>query len=324
MRRIILFDTSIATENLGDEIIMESAERELAPVIRDDFIYHLPTHLVPVPLLHQASSGKRKLCDHADFKFICGTNLFWADMRHLNPLLNANLLNARPFRRSVLFGVGIDQERCKKGLDAYSRSLWKTILSKETVHSARDDRTVEFLEQLGLKAVNTGCPTLWMLTPEHCAKIPVKKAEKVVFTLSNTGGIHPENDRELIGLLRRSYKEVWFFAQTYDSYRRMLTYEHADEIRLVPAGLDGYRKFLREQDVDYVGTRLHGGIFAMQQGKRAVILKVDHRADDFAKFGITQVDQFDLKAVEERIHSEFKTQVTVDYGKIADWLGQFR
>ncbi len=104
----------------------------------------------------------------------------------------------------------------------------------------------------------------------------------------------------------------------------MLTYEHADEIRLVPAGLDGYRKFLREQDVDYVGTRLHGGIFAMQQGKRAVILKVDHRADDFAKFGVIQIDQFDLSAVEERIYSEFTTEIKVDYRKITDWISQFR
>ena len=32
MKRIILFDTSIATQNKGDEIIMESVRRELEPV----------------------------------------------------------------------------------------------------------------------------------------------------------------------------------------------------------------------------------------------------------------------------------------------------
>ncbi len=324
MRRIILFDTSIATENLGDEIIMESAERELAPAIHDDFIYHLPTHLVPVPVLHQPTSGKRKLCDNADLKFVCGTNLFWADMRHMNPLLNANIFNARPFKDSVLFGVGIDADRCAKGLDFYSRHLWEKILSKDYVHSVRDDRAAEFLHGMGLKAINTGCPTLWQLTPEHCAKIPRKKADKVVFTLSNTGGIYLDNDQKLIDLLLRSYKEVWFFAQTYDSYKRMLGYEHSGDVRLIPAGLEGCRKFYRENEADYVGTRLHGGIFAMQQGKRAIILKVDHRADDFAKFGVIQIDQFDLSAVEERIYSEFTTEIKVDYRKITDWISQFR
>ena len=41
MKRIILFDTSIATQNKGDEIIMESVRRELEPVLKGNFVYNL-------------------------------------------------------------------------------------------------------------------------------------------------------------------------------------------------------------------------------------------------------------------------------------------
>ena len=38
---------------------------------------------------------------------------------------------------------------------------------------------------MGIQNVlNTGCPTMWRLTPEYCATIPTQKAKNVVFTLS--------------------------------------------------------------------------------------------------------------------------------------------
>lgn len=39
-------------------------------------------------------------------------------------------------------------------------------------------KTKVFLEEMGFKAWNTGCPTLWGLTPEFCTEIPSKKVIK--------------------------------------------------------------------------------------------------------------------------------------------------
>ena len=61
MKRIILFDTSIATQNKGDEIIMESVRRELEPVLKGNFVYNFPTHLVSFPFGHQFTSSKANL-----------------------------------------------------------------------------------------------------------------------------------------------------------------------------------------------------------------------------------------------------------------------
>lgn len=323
VKRIILFDTSIATQNKGDEIIMESVRREIAPILDGNFVYNFPTHLVSFPFGHQLTSSKAKLALNANYKFICGTNLFWTHMLRPNPLLNINIMNYKPMKKAVLLGVGYDGEHCSEHFDPYSRYLWRHVLSHKYVHSTRDDKTVEYLNKLGLKAVNTSCPTLWKLTPEHCAQIPHTKADKVVFTLSSTGGVNRENDQKLINLLLKNYKEVYFWSQTYGGYRTLKSYENIDRIQYIDPELDVYRKFLQENEVDYVGTRLHGGVFAMQNKKRAINLSVDHRAQEFDRYHINVLPQDDMQAIDEKINSDFATNVTIDYDIIHEWMAQF-
>lgn len=323
MRRIILFDTSIATQNKGDEIIMESVCRELKDILHGEFVHTFPTHLVSFPFLHNFTSAKAKLARVANQKFICGTNLFWTNMIRPNPLLNINLANSRPYKGSVLFGVGYDKEHCKRGFDPYSKMLWKRILSKDFVHSTRDDKTVQYIESLGLKAINTGCPTLWMLTPEHCSQIPKEKADSVVFTLSSVVGSDYENDQRLIEMLLDNYKNVYFWSQTFGGFKTLKTFKNIEHIKYVDPDLNAYRSFLNNNCVDYVGTRLHGGVFAMQQKKRTIILSVDHRAVEFNKYNINCESQYDLDGIEKKINSNFETRVKLDYGVINKWLNQF-
>ena len=59
------------------------------------------------------------------------------------------------------------------------------VLSKKYVHSVRDDAAKELLESMGFKAVNTGCPTLWGLTPAFCANISKKKSNSAIMTLTS-------------------------------------------------------------------------------------------------------------------------------------------
>lgn len=323
MKNIVLFDTSIGTQNKGDEIIMESVRREITSILKGNFVYNFPTHLVSFPFGHQITSTKARMVAGADYKFICGTNLFWTHMLRPNPLLNVNMMNYKPLRGSVLLGVGYDIEHCSDRFDLYSKRLWKKILSADYVHSTRDNKTKEYLEQLGLRAVNTACPTLWALTPEHCKTIPSKKADKVVFTLSSTGGIHKENNQKVIDILFKNYKEVYFWAQTFEGYLMLKSYDKFDKIKLIESDLNAYRSFLQNNEVDYIGTRLHGGVFAMQNGKRTINLSVDHRAEEFDQYHINCLPQEELKALDEKINSDFATSVTIDYEVIRQWLSQF-
>ncbi len=323
MKRIILFDTSVATQNKGDEIIMESIRQVMQPVLKDAFVHSYPTHLVSFPFAHNFSSPKARLANVSNYKFICGTNLFWTRMFRINPLLNVNIFNCGPYTGSVLLGVGYDAEQCGEHIGPYSRYLWRKVLSHEYIHSTRDDKTKKYLEMMGLKAVNTGCPTLWPLTPKHCAQIPTKKADKVVFTLSSTGGEKPENDKQIIELLLKNYKEVYFWSQTFGGFKSVKSYPQASRLKYINPDLGAYCAFLQENDVDYIGTRLHGGVYAMQQKKRAIILSVDHRAEEFKKYNIQSLSEYDLIGLENMINTDFQTKITIDYGVIEKWMGQF-
>ena len=64
--------------------------------------------------------------------------------------------------------------------------LLKILLSKTYLHSVRDEYTKDMLERIGIKnVINTGCPTMWSLTEEHCKQIPIKKSNSVVFTITD-------------------------------------------------------------------------------------------------------------------------------------------
>lgn len=80
-------------------------------------------------------------------------------------------------------------------------------------HSVRDERSKRYVEDvLGLKAINTGCVTMWALTPDFCAQIPAKKADNVVFTLTARAKANPR-DQMLIDTLKREYDRVSFWIQ---------------------------------------------------------------------------------------------------------------
>ena len=82
-----------------------------------------------------------------------------------------------------------------------------------------------------------------------------------------------------------------------------------------------------QQGVDYIGTRLHAGIFAMQHKVRAFILAVDNRAQDMAMtFGINSI----LRALEDELENlktlvekEHITQVNIHEAEIQKWKNQF-
>ncbi len=71
MRNIAIMDTSIMSFNIGDQIIMESARRELQQITKDAFVVNMPTHS---PLYHwyefsvKSEDGFRKKLNSIDLK----------------------------------------------------------------------------------------------------------------------------------------------------------------------------------------------------------------------------------------------------------------
>lgn len=169
MKKILLLDTSIASLNMGDEIIKYSIQSNFPEIFKNNYIYNLPTHtqtFSPFQLIGRKDIVKQYIS--ANYTFLCGTNALLTNMFHRNPTWNINLWNTSIIANVVCLGVGHSVN--SKKTNWYTKRLYHKVLSSQFIHSVRDEPTRLFLEELGFKAYNTGCPTLWGMTPEVCKK----------------------------------------------------------------------------------------------------------------------------------------------------------
>lgn len=321
MKNIILFDTSVGTTNKGDDIIMMSTVRGLTEILDKNYVVKIPTHITPFSWYQTHFWWKAKWVKNADLKFICGTNLLANNLRYPVNDLNVHLWNCSPMENSILVGVG--NSLLNKTINQYTRKIYDKILSHDLIHSTRDDETTEMLKKMGFKAITTGCVTLWGLTPEHCAEIPTQKADEVVFTL--TGPQRDEKwDQKMLDILKKNYRKRYFYVQTIWDMEYFNKLKRLEDVEIICPDVYAYGKFLDTHDVDYVGTRLHGGIFAMQHKKRTIILTIDNRARNITKVSnLNTLERNKVFDLDDMINSEFATNITMDYNVLNSWKHQF-
>ena len=133
-------------------------------------------------------------------------------------------------------------------------------------------------------------------------------------------------DKEMIAILRRNYDTIYFWPQCVDDLAYLNELNESEGIIVLPSNLESYERILQTADIDYVGNRLHGGIYALQNKKRAIIISVDYRAEEMHKtFNIPCISRCQMaECLESKIQSSFETQITgLDFEKINNWLGQF-
>lgn len=330
MKFIALMDTSAASYNHGDQIIMESARKALAPLTDNSFVVDMPTH---TPLFHRYGFSlrhpemdyNRKALDMFDYKFVCGTNLLWSNMKLRAPQWNLNLFDLNYFRDFILVGVGAGGS-CQGPDNRYTLDFYRKALNKDVYHSVRDETAKLFLESMGFKALNTGCVTLWGMDEAHCRNIPSVKSETVVFTITDYNR-DAEKDSEMIRTIVSLYDYVYFWPQgIFDlSYLRELVDEGTyEKIRIINPSLDSYNDFLMNNDCDYVGTRLHGGIKAMQCGRRSIIIAIDNRAEGIKDdFNLNCIRRKEISGLRDYILSDFHTDLRLHRKEIDTFLGQF-
>ena len=323
MRIITILDTATGSLNKGDEIIMESARRGLEPVVGHDFHINIPSHLAAFPPMQSRGSGRVNAVTNSELKFACGTDMFWTNMWwKRNPCYNINMYNYRPFVNTIFMGVGYSDKDFTEDMNWYTKTLWKKVLSSKYVHSTRDEKTKELLHTLGFEAINTGCPTLWGFTPEFCAEIPSAKAPEVVTTVSNHTNV--EEDEAMLALLKSEYDQVYLWLQGIKDMEYIKTLKNAQGIKLIAPELKNYREFLQTHDVDFVGPRLHAGVFAMQNKRRAIILSVDHRAIDFAdSFHLPVFPRGDIDTWGQIMVKGHATEIKMNFDNINKWRNQF-
>lgn len=326
MNNILILDTSIASGNKGDDIIMECTRKELAPLLQQSFERTLPTQVSPFHWYQVWRNSKTvQNFRNCKYKFVGGSNILVPNLLTHFPQWNINLFNYQPMKGCIMVGVGAGAGAEGK-MNLYTKYIYQHLLNRDYYHSARDERSKQYMERLGLKAINTGCVTMWMLTPEFCEKIPTNKADKVVFTL--TASSNPQNlgkDQFILDTLLRNYKEVYFWPQGVNDYDYFHRLKDIGSVHILQASKQAYDDYLTNNETDYVGTRLHGGVYAMRHARRAIIIAIDERARAInEKNHLNCIDYKNLQDLESMIISEFETKIVMDFDAIKQWKSQFK
>ena len=91
------------------------------------------------------------------------------------------------------------------------------------------------------------------------------------------------------------------------------------------AGMIVFHIDLLEENVDYIGTRLHGGVFALQNSVRSLVISIDHRARGFhEKNNLPIMERKDVpNRLEAWINADNKTKIWIDEKAIGEFKAQF-
>lgn len=322
--RIVLLDITISDTNLGNAIIMGAAEKHLREVFPGAFFTRVPS-------FDGLGPASRDLVRRADLVFLCGANTLYSHLWLFKPW-RVGIRDALWMRNKVVT-VGVGWMRHKRlserwmKPDVYTQIVYRLALSKEYYHAVRDNYAERRLQEMGFKVLNTGCPSLWQLSTEHCRSIPREKGRYALMTLTCYRP-DAQADRKFFEIVRRHYAKVFFWAQQPKDW----TYAHevfqgeAGSIEFLPPSLEALDHLLAsEMSVDYVGTRLHAYIRALQHGRRAINVGVDDRAPEMARdFDLCVVPRGEWQLLEERILQPFETRVRVPEENIRLFKAQFQ
>jgi hypothetical protein len=137
----------------------------------------------------------------------------------------------------------------------------------------------------------------------------------------------PKFDRQLLDVLKKSYRRVYLWLQGANDYSYLSSIADPSEVEIIPPSLKAYDELLgdRSLSLDYVGTRLHGGIRALQHRRRALIVGVDHRSLEKQRdFNLPVVDRY-LSAgeLEKILYSEKPCEIRLPTENIRRWKEQF-
>lgn len=314
----MLLDTSIGSQNIGDSIIMDYCESQLEDIFPWNKRCHIPTH---------CSATKKQIDElgKSKFKFLCGTNILQGDMNQ--PMLLWLPRFYPQYKNIILFGTGWNSYSSKKNL--FTKLFYKFFLNPDILHAVRDEYTKQQLEALGVhNVICTACPTMWKLTKAFCTQIKREKSNCVVTTLTDYDQ-DKKLDSIMLEILIRHYDKVylWLQGKKDRQYYDTLSLTKKNKIVLISESLQEYDSFLKThvQSADYVGTRLHGGIRALNHKLRTIIIAVDNRSIEIAK--TTNLLVIPRKEVpnrlEEMIESELIMDIRIPEENIKIWKGQF-
>ncbi|MBE5892157.1 MAG: polysaccharide pyruvyl transferase family protein [Lachnospiraceae bacterium] len=312
--KLIVFDTAIHSQNMGDVIIQHYCRKVLDEVFAGQQPIRVPTHILPARHDIDSILG-------AKIKIVCGTNLITPHYEeYSNWEMSDDLFG---YQNIITLGVGWGYY-CEE-ISPISRFVYNTILAPQGLHSVRDSYTEQKFREMGiLNVVNTGCPTLWGLSRQHCESIPLEKATTVITTITDYDR-NVASDRLMLEILLQEYKKVSVWIQGSKDMEYLRELIDVKRVEIIPNDFESYTKALTCTDVDYVGTRLHAGIHALNLGVRSLIVAIDNRAIEMGKdvnLPLIMRENLEQELVVQ-IRENRKTDIVIPEQEINLWKKQF-
>lgn len=310
LKKIDILDTHLESDNLGDEIINFYCSNILND-LNITIDHRVPTHQKFSINLHSYV-----------LKLITGTNILgprslsenslWKVPDDINNLVNTGLM-------------GVGWATYEKRTPLYTKMFLNKVLSDSFIHSVRDSYTLEKMKAIcpNKKVLNTACPTMWELTEDYCKNIPQKKSNNVVTTITD----YNESiiDWKMLDILLESYDNVYVWIQGKRDLSYLHNYSKFNSLKIIKNNLNDYTEFLKNNNVDYIGTRLHAGIHAMNLKKRSLIVSIDNRALEISKdTNLPIILRNDIPTIlNSKINTDFSTEIKLPMENINKWKKQF-
>lgn len=311
---ISIFDTSIAAYNIGNQIIMDAVKTELMELFPQSFVLSLP--------VEDIKTNARRYNAVSDISFVGGTNILNGDIRKYRQW-DLDLHNILRLSEIVFMGCGWCQYE-ERPVTRYTRWAFDKILSKKYIHSVRDEYTRNKLATIGIGSINTGCPTLWRITDEVTDWIPKNKNRGVVITLTDYNR-NRERDTKLLDVCLRNYQKVYLFPQGTGDIPYIKDLGYIERLQVISPQISAYNALLESGEVDYIGTRLHAGIRALQKSVRSFIIGIDNRAKEMARdFGLPVLAEESMNRLEEWINVPYSLELKIPFERIEFWKQQFK
>lgn len=313
MKRIVILNTWISDTNTGNRVIVDAAKAHLRSMFLHDFFYEVPS-------AEYIETG-RKLMASADHIFLAGTNVLSHDMDRTSDW-KIRYSDRKWMKNIVLMGVGWWQYQTI-GTNRFTRKVLKSVLHPTMSHAVRDSYTAQRLQDMGFNAMNCGCPSIWELSEDHCATIPREKASRALVTFTEYKQ-QPIYDKALAAIVCNNYETVFGWPQQYGDHAYLQEMLGA-RYHPVDPSLEGLDRLLTEGNIDYIGTRLHASIRALQHSCRTIIVTVDNRAQEMGTdFHLPIIQRERLGTELERIiNTRWPTRIQIDVDAVSRWKQQF-
>ena len=127
----------------------------------------------------------------------------------------------------------------------------------------------------------------------------------------------------MIETIKRNYKNIFFWIQGAHDLEYLKEITDIKNISIIQPDIKEYSNILNDS-IDYIGTRLHAGIFAMRHKVRSIIIRVDSRMDVMSEcIPNNTISRMNMEKLDNMINNSIETKCNINFNAIERWKQQF-